>query len=88
MCIPKKLLKNNSTLKASVKNKLYFDKKSDLTFEPQTRYKYIRVSRKDFLRESPTNFCKTARINNRVNNYFNTINDIFINFKSAIRSLN
>tara|TARA_R100000908_G_C3752876_1_gene147325 strand:+ start:675 stop:3014 length:2340 start_codon:yes stop_codon:yes gene_type:complete len=70
-----KLLKNNSTLKESVKKKLYFDKKSDLTFEPQKRYKYIRVSRNDFLRESPTNFCKTARVNNRVNNYFNSINE-------------
>jgi len=46
-----------------------------LTFEPQKRYKYQRVQKKDFLRESPTNFCKTARVNNRVNNYFNTIND-------------
>ena len=27
------------------------------------------------MRESPTNFCDTARVNNRVNNYFNTIND-------------
>ena len=54
---------------------MYFDKKSDLTFEPQKRYKYVRVSRNDFLRKSPTNFCKTARINNRVNNYFNTINE-------------
>jgi len=70
-----KLLRDNSTLRDSVKKKLYFDKKSDLTFEPQKRYKYVRVSRDDFLRESPTNFCTTARINNRVNNYFNTINE-------------
>jgi len=70
-----KLIKNNSTLKNSIKKKMYFDKKSDLTFEPQRRYKYVRVSRNDFLRKSPTNFCKTARINNKVNNYFNTINE-------------
>tara|TARA_R100001509_G_scaffold110288_1_gene66019 strand:+ start:4227 stop:6575 length:2349 start_codon:yes stop_codon:yes gene_type:complete len=69
------IVRNNATLKNSVKKKLYFDKKSDLTFEPQKRYKYVRVQRKDFLRESPTNFCDTARINNRVNNYFNTINE-------------
>jgi len=69
------IVRSNTTLRESVKKKLYFDKKSDLTFEAQKRYKYIRVQKKDFLRESPTNFCKTARVNNRVNNYFNTIND-------------
>ena len=69
------LISGNTTLRDSVKKKLYFDKKSDLTFEPQKRYKYVRVQKDDFLRESPTNFCDTARVNNRVNNYFNTIND-------------
>ena len=69
------ILRTNTTLRNSVKKKLYFDKKSDLTFEPEKRYKYVRVQKNDFLRESPTNFCETARVNNRVNNYFNTIND-------------
>tara|TARA_R100000805_G_C3625345_1_gene134069 strand:+ start:2511 stop:4862 length:2352 start_codon:yes stop_codon:yes gene_type:complete len=69
------LIMNNSSLKSSVEKKLYLDKKSDLTFEPNKRYKYVRVSKNDFLRESPTNFCKTARVNNRVNNYFKTINE-------------
>lgn len=69
------LIMNNSSLKSSVEKKLYLDKKSDLTFEPNKRYKYVRVSKNDFLRKSPTNFCKTARVNNRVNNYFKTIND-------------
>ena len=68
------LIINNSNLKSSVEKKLYLDKKSDLTFEPNKRYKYVRVSKSDFLRESPTNFCKTARVNNRVNNYFKSIN--------------
>ena len=69
------LIINNSTTKSSVEKKLYIDKKSDLTFEPNKRYKYVRVSKNDFIRESPTNFCKTARVNNRVNNYFRTINE-------------
>jgi len=69
------LIMSNSTLKSSVEKKLYLDKKSDLTFEPGKRYKYVRISKDDFIRESPTNFCKTARINNKVNNYYTTIND-------------
>jgi hypothetical protein len=69
------LIMNNSNLKSSVTKKLYLDKKSDLIFEPNKRYKYVRVSKNDFLRESPTNFCKTARVNNKVNNYFKSINE-------------
>ena len=68
------LIKNNSTLKSSVTDKLYFDKKSDLIFEPQKRYKYERVSKSDFLTKSPTNFCDTATIGKKINNYFTTIN--------------
>ena len=69
------LIKTNSSLKTSVTNKLYFDKKSDLIFEPQKRYRYERVSKKDFLTKSPTNFCDTASIGKKVNNYFTSIND-------------
>jgi hypothetical protein len=69
------LIASNSSLKTSVQNKLYLDKKSDLTFEPQKRYKYVRISKEDYLQKQPTNFCGTARINKKVNNYFKTIND-------------
>ena len=69
------LIRGNSTTKSSVEKKLYLDKKSDLTFEPNKRYKYVRITKNDFIRESPTNFCKTAKINNRINNYFKTINE-------------
>ena len=69
------LIANNSSLKTSVEKKLYLDKKSDLTFEPQKRYKYVRISEDDFTEKHPTNFCNTARINKRVNNYFKTINE-------------
>tara|TARA_R110001583_G_scaffold11403_4_gene51626 strand:- start:3923 stop:6361 length:2439 start_codon:yes stop_codon:yes gene_type:complete len=68
------LIMTNSGLKDSVTDKLYMDKKSDLTFEPQKRYKYERVKKLDFVAKSPTNFCETASIGKKVNNYFNTIN--------------
>tara|TARA_R100001015_G_C4635208_1_gene204019 strand:+ start:7507 stop:9897 length:2391 start_codon:yes stop_codon:yes gene_type:complete len=69
------LIASNSTLKSSIEKKLYLDKKSDLVFEPNKRYKYVRISEDDFIKKSPTNFCDTAQINGKVNNYFNTIND-------------
>jgi hypothetical protein len=50
------------------------DKKSDLVFEPQKRYKYRRISEGDFIRKSPTNYCETVKIGNKINNYFSTIN--------------
>ena len=69
------LIATNSTLKSSVEKKLYLDKKSDLVFEPNKRYKYVRISEDDFIKKSPTNFCDTAQINGKVNNYYKTIND-------------
>jgi len=50
------------------------DKKSDLVFEPEKRYKYRRISQEDFIQKSPTNYCETVKINNKINNYFSTIN--------------
>tara|TARA_R110001583_G_scaffold1488_3_gene11648 strand:- start:1011 stop:3377 length:2367 start_codon:yes stop_codon:yes gene_type:complete len=69
------LIATNSTLKSSVEKKLYLDKKSDLVFEPKKRYKYVRISEDDFIKKSPTNFCDTAQINGKVNNYYKTINN-------------
>jgi len=68
------LIMSNSSLKTSVTQKLFMDKKSDLVFEPQTRYKYRRISKGDFIEKSPTNYCETVKINNKINNYFSTIN--------------
>ena len=68
------LIMSNSSLKTSVTNKLFMDKKSDLVFEPQTRYKYRRITQEDFVQKSPTNYCETVKINNKINNYFSTIN--------------
>ena len=68
------LIASNSTLKTSVGKKVYLDKKSDLVFEPKKRYKYVRISEDDFIKKSPTNFCDTAQVNGKVNNYYKTIN--------------
>ena len=68
------LIRSNASLKTSVTEKLFMDKKSDLVFEPQTRYKYRRISEGDFIEKSPTNYCETVKINNKINNYFSTIN--------------
>ena len=68
------LIMTNSSLKDSVTDKLFMDKKSDLTFEPQKRYKYERVSKFDFVAKSPVNFCEEVSIGKKVLNYFDTIN--------------
>ena len=69
------LIMTNSDLKTSVTQKYYFDKKSDLIFEPSTRYKYVRITKEDFVRKSPTNFCETSVVDRKINNYFSTINE-------------
>jgi len=69
------LIMTNSSLKTSVTNRLYFDKKSDLVFEPSKRYKYIRVADKDFTIKPPANFCDVSSIDRKINNYFSTINE-------------
>ena len=68
------LIMTNSGLKTTVTDELFMDKKSDLTFEPQKRYKYERVKKLDFVSKSPTNFCAESSINKKVTNYFNSIN--------------
>jgi hypothetical protein len=69
------LIQNNSALKTSVEKKCLFDKKSDLVFEPNTRYRYERLDRDELERRKPANFCEGAELTDRVNNYFRLIND-------------
>ena len=68
------LIMTNSSLKTSVTQKYYFDKRSDLVFEPSKRYRYERIKKEDFIMKSPTNFCDTSSIDRKVNNYFAKIN--------------
>ena len=69
------LIKNNNKLKTSVEKKYIFDKKSDLVFAPNTRYRYERIQKDELERRRPTNFCEGAELTDRVNNYFTKIND-------------
>tara|TARA_R100001594_G_scaffold24155_2_gene47321 strand:- start:19362 stop:21749 length:2388 start_codon:yes stop_codon:yes gene_type:complete len=69
------LIQNNSTLKTSVEKKYIFDKKSDLVFEPNTRYRYERLDKDELEKRRPVNFCEGAELTDRVNNYFRVIND-------------
>tara|TARA_R110002020_G_scaffold137796_5_gene307394 strand:- start:10237 stop:12609 length:2373 start_codon:yes stop_codon:yes gene_type:complete len=68
------LIMNNSSLKTSVEKKHMFDKKSDLVFQPNKRYRYERISKDELERRAPTNFCEGAVLTDRINNYFNAIN--------------
>ena len=45
-----------------------------MVFEPSKRYKYVRISKNDFIVKSPTNYCDTSIIGEKINNYFTTIN--------------
>ena len=68
------LIKNNSSLKTSIEKKVIFDKKSDLVFQPNKRYRYERIKKDELERKKPTNFCEGAVLTDRINNYFNEIN--------------
>lgn len=69
------LIRNNSSLTSSIKKKHIFDKKSDLIFEANKRYRYERISKEELERTETTNFCEGAVLREQVNNYFNVIND-------------
>ena len=64
------LIMANSSLKTSISNKKFFDKTSDLTFEPNKRYTYERISPTLFDSPDPTsNYCGWSTLN-----YFKEIN--------------
>ena len=64
------LIMANSTLKSSIINKKIFDKKSDLTFEPNKRYTYERISPTTFESiKGEVGYCSWSDLN-----YFKDIN--------------
>lgn len=65
------LIRSNINLQSSVRTKLFFDKKSDLTFEPDKTYKYERVQPREIARESILTYCDTIAIGDV---YFKRIN--------------
>ena len=69
------LIRGNSSLTSSIKKKHYFDKKSDLVFEPNKRYRYERLDKEELETKRPTNFCEGVVLREMVNNYFTVIND-------------
>ena len=69
------LIRGNSSLTSSIKQKHYFDKKSDLLFEPNKRYRYERIDKEELETKRPINFCEGVVLREMVNNYFTLIND-------------
>jgi len=69
------LIANNSEIKASIDDKKFFDKISDLVFEPNKRYSYERISESGFPSiSSNITYCNYPDGNIPVN-YFKQINN-------------
>ena len=69
------LIENNSTLKESVTEKLFFDKKSDLTFEPEKEYIYERINRIEEIDERlQLKYCDLKKGERNAPFYYKTIN--------------
>jgi len=69
------LILTNSNLKTSVTKTQYFDKKSDLIFEINKRYKYERITKEAISAKLPTNFCGAKKLREDISNYFIDINN-------------
>ena len=69
------LIESNSTLKASVTDKLFFDKLSDLTFEPKKEYIYERVKDIEKVGEQmQLKYCDLKQQERNAPSYYKTIN--------------
>lgn len=69
------LIESNSTLKASVTNKLFFDKKSDLTFEAKKEYIYDRIKNiTEVDDQMQLKYCDLKQQERNAPNYYKTIN--------------
>jgi len=69
------LIESNSNLKASVTNKLFFDKLSDLTFEPRKEYIYKRIKNiKEVDEQMQLKYCDLRQQERSAPNYYKTIN--------------
>jgi hypothetical protein len=69
------LIESNSNLKSSVTEKLFFDKLSDLTFEPKKEYIYERI--KDIKKvdeQMQLKYCDLKNQERSAPNYYKTIN--------------
>ena len=69
------LIESNSTLKTSVTDKLFFDKRSDLTFEAKKEYIYDRIKNiKEVDEQIQLKYCDLKQVERNAPNYFKTIN--------------
>ena len=69
------LIESNSNLKSSVNEKLFFDKLSDLTFEPKKEYIYERIKDIEQVDEQmQLKYCDLKNQERSAPNYFKTIN--------------
>lgn len=69
------LIESNSTLKASVVDKLFFDKKSDLTFEAKKEYVYERIKNIDEIGDMmQLKYCDLQKQDRSAPDYYKTIN--------------
>ena len=69
------LIESNTKLKTSVTEKLFFDKLSDLTFEPEKEYIYERVKNIEKVDEElQLKYCDLKNQERNAPNYYKTIN--------------
>lgn len=69
------LIESNSNLKASVTDKLFFDKLSDLTFEPKKEYIYERIKGVERIDEQmQLKYCDLKNQERSAPNYYKAIN--------------
>jgi hypothetical protein len=69
------MIRNNTTLSDDVKNRKFFDKRSDFVFEPNNYYKYSRIEKVTFPTLSSTfTYCSNSS-ETYPSNYFKQINE-------------
>lgn len=69
------MIRNNASLSASIQIQKFFDKISDLAFEPDQKYRYERVKTEDLSVSSLLNSLSSKSIDGTVINYFKEINN-------------
>jgi len=70
-----KLINDNTALKNDVKKKFFFDKKSDLTFEPREEYTYERIDIDKVKEEVQVRFCDLPKAERETPTYYKDINN-------------
>ena len=70
-----KLINDNSELKASIKKRYFFDKRSDLAFEPKKNYKYERLDVTEVKEGLRVSFCDLPKTERETPTYFKEINE-------------